>query len=88
MVSLLLRLVLSFKITNIVVHCLRSWWWWQYYTLKAKPNTAVVGVGRCADVRLTNQLNSTQRASMDAGVKHHSVHIYLVTTVYQVLQST
>jgi len=25
---------------------------------------------------------------MDAGVKHLSVHIYLVTSVYQVLQST
>ena len=34
------------------------------------------------------QLNSTQRASMDAGVKHPNVHIYLVTSVYHVLQST
>jgi len=34
------------------------------------------------------QLNSSQRASMDAGVKHLNVHIYLFTSVYQVLQST
>jgi len=34
------------------------------------------------------QLNSTQRASMDAGVKQLSVNTYVVTTVYQVLQST
>jgi len=25
---------------------------------------------------------------MDAGVKHLNVHIYLITSVYQVLQST
>ena len=30
----------------------------------------------------------TQRASMDAGVKHLSVHICLITSVYQILQST
>ena len=36
----------------------------------------------------STQLNSTQRASMDAGVKHLSVHIYLFTSVCQVLQST
>jgi len=42
----------------------------------------------CAHCSETTQLNSTQRASMDAGVKYLSVHIYLVTSVYQVLQST
>jgi len=42
----------------------------------------------CAQCSETTQLNSTQRASMDAGVKYLSVHIYLVTSVYQVLQST
>ena len=35
----------------------------------------------------TTQLDSTQRASMDAGAKHLNVHIYLVTSVYQILQS-
>jgi len=31
----------------------------------------------------STQLNSTQRASMDAGVKHLNVHIYLVTIAYR-----
>jgi len=45
--------------------------------------------GECSIVPncLNYQLNSTQRASMDAGVKHLSVHICLVTSVYQVLLS-
>ena len=35
--------------------------------------------GQLADT----QLNSTQRASMDAGVKHLNVHIYVVTIAYR-----
>jgi len=33
-----------------------------------------------------NSSYSTQRASMDAGVKHLSVHICLVTIVYEILK--
>jgi len=47
---------------------------------------ALLHIVDCVCLRVTH--NSTQRASMDAGVKHLSVHIYLVTSVYQVLQST